>query len=124
DFGNLVLRSAPAGFKYTLLNDAGEIDLQVDPLPAALNWNGSSNNSWDTSSNNWTPSTYAAGDPVVFGNGAANTSINITGGSVTPGSVTFNNDTGTSYTIGGGAIAGSTPLPLNGPGPVTPTGPN
>jgi len=65
------------------------------------------------------------GSFVVFDNTpAANQTINIAPASVSPGSLTFNNTSLVNYTIGGGAIAGTTGVTIQGNGTETFTGNN
>jgi autotransporter-associated beta strand protein len=90
-------------------------------------WTGSSDSSWtvaDKSPNyNWnltvagTGTNYIAGDNVVFDNHATNTTVSIDDATVSPSSVTVNNDASHNYTFtGAGAIAGSTGLSKSGAG--------
>ena len=94
-------------------------------------WTAAINNNWDTTTANWTNSSptnlfsdgvLAAynGDPVTFGDSAANFTVNLTT-NVTPLTVTFNNSAN-NYVIestGGFAIGGVAALTTLGTGTVT-----
>lgn len=87
-------------------------------VTAAVNvWKGTTNNTWDNFTLNWSlPDGYLEGDTVIFDNSASVTSVNIAH-EVTPGSVTFSNSSAKTYTLGsdtGSGIGGITPLVLNG----------
>ncbi len=114
--------------KVALANDAGFVDFtySVDnPY-----WTGSGNRLWtltDQSPNyNWTlvlagsGTNYITGDNVLFDNRATNTTVQIGDATVTPASVTVNNDGAHNYTfIGSGSIAGATGLTKSGSGSLT-----
>jgi fibronectin-binding autotransporter adhesin len=94
-------------------------------------WTGAVNTNWDTATANWTNSTptnvfsdgvLAAynGDPVTFGDSAANFTVNLAA-NVTPLTVTFNNSAH-NYTVasaGGFGIGGVAALTTLGSGTVT-----
>ena len=77
---------------------------------------------WDSSAWNWNVGglvgSYGDGDFVTFADGASNTGITVTGGGVSPGSVTINNAT-TTYSFSGGSINGSGELTKQGTGLAT-----
>ena len=92
---------------------------------ASLQWFGSPANSWDLSgSNDWrslasaTPTNYADPAPVVFNDGAANFSVNLTA-TVSPGAITFLNFANNYFIGGNGSISGSGNLSKQGDGKVT-----
>jgi autotransporter-associated beta strand protein len=115
----------------------------LDITTDSITWSGASNSTWTTGTNgsvgpnpNWATTTghtatdFWAGDVVKFGDtyniGSGNTpvtnsAVSISGGNVSPASVTFNNST-VNYTISSGdgsGIAGSGALIKNGTGTVT-----
>ena len=87
---------------------------------AQLVWTGSVNNNWDTSTLNWlngaTPVAYSDGNPVFFGDTAAQTNINIVA-PVAPSSIIISNKTLT-YTFTNTSISGSGSLVQSGGGVV------
>ncbi|HZZ28781.1 MAG TPA: autotransporter-associated beta strand repeat-containing protein, partial [Pirellulales bacterium] len=111
------------------------LQVTISGSAANLTWNnsvgGGDGTTWDTSQLNWTssastnPNQYFDGDNVLFNDSnnfptnpnAYNVQLNST---VNPGSVTFSNGPSIStYTIsGGGQIAGTTGLTVNGGGTV------
>jgi alpha-galactosidase len=113
---------------YGLANHAGYVDFtySVD-YPY---WTGAGNGSWTAANQgpnyNWTlalagtGTNYLAGDNVLFDNRATNTAVTIADATVSPGSVTINNDGAHAYLFtGSGAIAGSTGLTKSGTGILT-----
>ena len=89
---------------------------------AQIAWTGASSSTWDTASLNWNVGgyygTYGDGDFVTFADGASNPSVSVTGGGVSPGSVTITNNS-TTYSFSGGSINGSGGLTKQGPGLAT-----
>jgi len=126
-FGNLTLGSQPAGFSFSLQNNANHVDLLVTAANANV-WTAATDTNWDTSTPNWTGagSLFVPGDSVVFddtANGVSPLSVSIPA-DVSPGLVTFNNNS-KSYTVGGaGKIAGNANLVVAGTGSVTLTSQN
>ena len=101
-----------------------DLELLVTTNPISLvTWTGSAgsggNATWDTTSANWSPSTYADGDRVVFNSAGTNTNISLGGATFSPNSLTFNNNAGTPYTFSNGTIAGSATLVKTQGGTVT-----
>ena len=96
--------------------------LGVSYLGAQIPWTGGASAIWDTTALNWNvggyPGTFGAGDYVTFSDGASNPTIIVTGGGVTPGSVTISNNS-TAYSLTGGSIGGGGPLTKAGPGTGT-----
>ena len=90
-----------------------------------LTWKGNVSGTWDTTTLNWTNGLLATnfnpGDNVVFDDTLAANST-ISGGLISPGSVTFNNNQ-TNYTMGAN-IAGTGSLTKFGTNTVTLTGTN
>jgi fibronectin-binding autotransporter adhesin len=125
-FGDFEMGTYPAGYTAQLVDNTSgdQIDLSLTAGPASLVWNNGNVGDgvhWDTTSENWNNGTslYTDGSAVVF-NDANNGHYAVTlNGTVSPGSVTFGNNTG-NYTLSGtGGIAGATALTLSGTGTVT-----
>lgn len=88
-------------------------------------WTGGSSSSWNTAATgNWalvvagTPTTFIAGDIVLFDDTATNTAVNIDTANVSPTVTTFNNST-KSYTIAGGFGIAAGSVIKNGSNSVT-----
>lgn len=72
-----------------------------------LTWTATHSTTWDTSTANWSGSTYSDGDSVLFGDPVpSGGTVTVTGGGVNPSEVQVLNNSGI-YTIAGGAIEGS-----------------
>ena len=82
-----------------------------------LSWNAAANNTWNTSSANWTgASTYADTDFVNFGSlPASGGTVAVAPGGVSPAQINVTNATGT-YSISGGSIMGAGALLKSGSG--------
>ena len=119
---------------YTNVLSGAQVLANYNALIGSLTndaWTAAVNNNWDTTTANWTNSTptnvfsdgvLAAynGDPVTFGDAAANFTVNLAT-NVTPLTVTFNNSAH-NYTIqstGGFGIGGVAALTTLGTGTVT-----
>ncbi|MHA3774911.1 beta strand repeat-containing protein [Verrucomicrobiota bacterium sgz303538] len=105
------------------LFNANNTQLLFNSTPGVLKWAGNavSPTAWDVqSTKNWnnagTADVFFTGDTVTFDDTAASYSVAVQATSVMPANVTFNNST--TYTITGGAIAGSGALVKNGTGTV------
>ena len=131
NLNNFVLPLALSGQSFSLSNSGGYINVTVSTGPthvSNLTWNDfSANNIWDTATSvNWSygglNTVFNAQDNVTFNdnNGSATGRYGVTlSSTVTPGSVTFNNSTG-SYTVSGtGSIGGTGSLTKLGTGTVT-----
>jgi fibronectin-binding autotransporter adhesin len=131
-FGNLTLATPlPNDFTATLADDAGEIDLIVNPPAAAasLIWVGATNSilvsNWDDVSSNWLdaatfsiPSVYADLDSVQFDDTASNNIVTLITNMIPFAVVVTNN--ARNYTFNGaGKITGITSLVKNGSGSLT-----
>jgi len=96
--------------------------LNITYSGAQIAWTGASSSTWDGASYNWNVGgylgTYGDGDFVSFADGAANPAIGVTGGGVSPGSVTINNAS-TIYSFSGGSINGGGTLTKQGTGQAT-----
>lgn len=105
----------------TLQYNSGSIDIVTPDSPR---WSGGESGLWNTTALNWqliaagTPTNYVEGNPVLFDdNLTANPDV-ILNTTVTPGAVTFANES-TVYTLGGsGGIAGANSLTKSGAGTV------
>jgi autotransporter-associated beta strand protein len=126
--------SNPVNQTLSVHSEGGGVEeVQVTLGNNFLTWNNNTANSqWDiATSANWLingsgpQSDYYEGSSVVFDNTpGSNQNITIVPASVNPASVTFNNTSAVNYTIGGGAIAGSTAVTIQGNGTETFTGSN
>ncbi len=123
------IASGPAGFTYSFVANANQVDLKVVSTAPQLTWTGAAGSAgsgnWSTSAANWSPSNYSDGSAVTFDNSGTNTNV-IVAATVSPQSVTFNNTTAVSYTIDSSSnpIAGSAYIVKNGNGMVALTGTN
>jgi autotransporter-associated beta strand protein len=87
----------------------------------SLIWTASNSANWDTTTANWTyngsAATYADGDSVLFPDTASSSAL-VLSGTVSPGSVTFNNSL-LNYSLTGGAISGTCAVTKYGAGTLT-----
>jgi fibronectin-binding autotransporter adhesin len=134
-----------AGRTYTFSLGSNQIDLQISAPNPPLTWtgldggNGATDSTWDTTARtNWAngsaPTAFASGAPVTFSDTNATTSgaitnysVNVATGGVTPGSVTFTNNSPHAYTLtsaDANGIAGSTGITMSGTGTVNLQGAN
>jgi autotransporter-associated beta strand protein len=114
-FAALKLGALPRNVGATLVNNTGDqsLDLNVTTFNPTI-WTGGTDNLWDLTTTNWilnaAPTNYQEGDIVQFNdaNAVGTGAISVTLDSVvTPGSVSFINET-RNVSIGGtGAIAGT-----------------
>lgn len=103
------------------------LDVAVSGGPATMTWVGANNTgAWDEqTTQNWNDATYSINpdifydvDAVTFDDTASNFSP-VLSGTLSPGSVTFNNSSAHAYTLSGtGSIAGMTALVKNNNGTV------
>jgi fibronectin-binding autotransporter adhesin len=108
------LGTRPGGaFSYTIVNNAGYVDLQVAALSDV--WSGAGSSEWSANvlvTKNWkqsgSPKDFVNGDDVLFDDTVTGTTtVDISVADVTPASVTFNNAS-SNYTLqGSAAIAGN-----------------
>lgn len=98
-----------------------EVQLYGTAFFTNLNWTGSASNIWNFSATNWnsgSPSAYADGNGVTFGDAPAiNTDINVAT-TVAPAAVAFENSN-LNYSFTGAAVNGTGGLTKNGTGTVT-----
>lgn len=102
---------------------ANAITLTFSGSSANLVWSGASDAFWDTSTQNWlssgSPAAYTQFDIVTFNDSATGPTDIFLDTIVTPGGVTFNNNS-LAYSITGfGEISGGTPLTKQGAGVLT-----
>lgn len=122
---DLLVEGLGDNVKTSLALQDGKLQLVVENMRDAglVAWNGTTDNStWlQGVSENFLygdkASYMASGDDVVFDDNAASTDVVISG-SVSPKSVTFNNET-KNYTFSGDSIVGGGPVTKNGQGTVT-----
>ena len=115
----------PSNYIATLLNDAGEVDLQIHA--ASYVWTGAASTAWNTSNvQNWklsttgTPANYSDGDIVVFDDTAGtNNVVDISSANVNPAAVFFQNNSINYQLQGSRGIAGSASLTVSGSGGLT-----
>lgn len=123
------LPSAPAGTSFNLLNQSGQVSLEILLAAANLVWKGQTNNIWDVNTTaNWVGGAagkFNNGDFTTFDDSATGpTLISVAASGVSPASMTFSNSS-LSYTIGGpGAITGTGSLLKSGTAMVTLNGAN
>jgi autotransporter-associated beta strand protein len=112
--------SLPGGVQGTLTTNGTLLALVVTSA-GAPRWEGDVTDSWDLGSNlDWfdlgtlTPTIFRNQEPVVFDDNASNSTVNLTA-TVSPGSITFNNNVLPYAIVGSGTISGlTTGLTLNG----------
>ncbi|HEX3628311.1 MAG TPA: autotransporter-associated beta strand repeat-containing protein [Verrucomicrobiae bacterium] len=118
--GTFVLGSIPTGLTASLIVSSTSVSLNISGINLPV-WQGLAGGTWDTGADtNWInqgtgmPTVFANGDTVQFNDTApGTTTVNLTT-TVTPSSVTVNNNN-LSYTINGsGSISGSTGLTKEG----------
>ena len=114
---------AVSGATYAVQTVGNTLVLNVT-APPIVTWTGAINGNWNTTTPNWTPSTFANGNAVVFDDSGANTNIAVDAAGVVTSGMTFNNTVTVPYTIGGGAIGGSGGITKNNDGTLTLTGAN
>jgi len=82
---------------------------------STVTWDAGTDFIWDTTTSNWTGTTYTNGDDAQFlGSGAGTVTLS---GTINPGSVTVNS--ANDYTFSGTAITGSGSLTKDGSGILT-----
>lgn len=104
-----------------LVQGAGQVALVVTNFaPATLTWKGSTSvTNWATTNVVWNNNTekFFALDNVIFDDSCVATNVVIVG-TVTPGSITFNNSL-SNYVVNGGFIGGYTDFNMNGTASVS-----
>ena len=120
------LPAASPAFEGYLSNNTATLTIDVviigGPPPAQpVTWAGTQSGAWDTSTLNWlagaTPTNYNnAGDFVTFNDTASTSTVYLVTDTLTPGSVTVNNNS-LAYTFtGAGKLSGATGLTKEGSG--------
>ena len=125
NISDLLLEGIDNTVKASLKHEDGKLLLVIEGMRSAglVTWNGtSSNNTWQQAvSTNFLAddkeTEQVFGDDVVFNDNAVATTLTIKG-SVSPNSVTFDNET-KNYTLSGDSIVGGGPITKNGKGTVT-----
>jgi autotransporter-associated beta strand protein len=123
--GTLKLQNGATTYGNLTLTDNGSSVILTVSADTAFNvlWKGTVNGLWDTTTANWTNTVtgafqYLDSANVTFNDTA--TATTISGGTVTPGSMTFNN-TSKNYTVSN-SIAGAGSVAKSGTGSLTLTG--
>ena len=105
---------------YNLTNNANLIQLLVSGGPWNISWTGSNNNTWDTNSTNWyatnsggKPTTFVAGDSVLFTNLPSITNIVVTNSGVVAGSMLISSNSNNISFISGSISATSLTISNN-----------
>lgn len=122
---SLNVGNAPGNFGYAFADSGSALNLVVSPLASGKVWAGGLSGLWDTTSPNWTGGSgvFVNGDAVAFNDQAQGSTTITVLGTVSPGSMTFNNSQ-LDYIIQGGVIAGTGGLSKDGAGMVTLLGTN
>ena len=116
--GSFLLGSLPRGTSADLIPSENAVVLHVGEANPLI-WKGNVNSTWDiNTTSNWTlggsPDKYMENDNVVFDDSATSTTVSLAA-TVSPGSVTFDNDS--NYTLEGtGFITGAAGLTKGGSG--------
>ena len=125
NISDLLIEGLGNDVKATLSLDAGKLNLVVEEMREATTvvWNGTASDSfWQQAVsmnflNNGEVDYSASGDDIIFDDNAASSIVYIKG-SVSPRSVTFNNET-RAYTVNGDSIVGGATITKNGAARVT-----
>lgn len=105
---------------------ASSVEASTTPVGVpSLIWNGNLSSTWDTVAANWlsggVSSAFANGSDVTFDDAAVNRTVTV-GGTVTPNSVLFDNDS--AYTFNAAGLSGPASFTKLGSGAVTISGAN
>jgi autotransporter-associated beta strand protein len=110
----------PPGFAANLYSNANTIGIQVSYVPVLKNWRGGAvagPTLWDTTTTNWdnsgTPDRYNSGDFATFDDLGTTNVVSLVG-TVTPASITLNNNLAPYWFGGSGKLSGTTSLTLGG----------
>ena len=117
--GTFVLGTLPLGVAATLVDSGGIVSLNVTSV-SSPRWDGSTDGNWDTTTFNWidlvtgNPSKYTNSSPALFNDDAVGTTTVALNTTVTPASITFDNNF-LNYTLTGtGKVSGAIGLLKSG----------
>ncbi len=127
DNNTFVAGTIPGGFQGYISNNVTTltIDLVITNGPAlialkTINWNGTINGDWDTTTKNWitngVQTNYFQGDYVTFDDTLAGTANVVLTTAMSPSSLTVNNSSANYVFSGTGKISGATGLSKQGSG--------
>jgi fibronectin-binding autotransporter adhesin len=112
----------PPGFALNLYSNANTIGVQVSYVPVQKNWRGGAFTGptlWDTTTTNWdnagSPDRYNSGDFASFDDLGTTNVVSLVG-TLTPASISLNNNAGPYWFGGSGKLSGTAPLTLGGSG--------
>jgi fibronectin-binding autotransporter adhesin len=112
----------PPGFALNLYSNANTIGVQVSYVPVQKNWRGGALTGptlWDTTTTNWdnagSPDRYNSGDFASFDDLGTTNVVSLVG-TLTPASITLNNNAGPYWFGGSGKLSGTASLTLAGAG--------
>jgi fibronectin-binding autotransporter adhesin len=100
------LKSNARAYSAAVSGDGKKIQLLFDSN-ASIYWTGANSTAWNTSATNWkitsnnNDTQFLANDIVLFNDGPTSSTVDISGGNVTPIAATFNNSSSTTYTLQG-----------------------
>jgi autotransporter-associated beta strand protein len=112
----------PPGFALNLYSNANTIGVQVSYVPVQKNWRGGALTGptfWDTTTTNWdnagSPDRYNSGDFASFDDLGTTNVVSLVG-TLTPASITLNNNAAPYWFGGSGKLSGTASLILAGAG--------
>jgi autotransporter-associated beta strand protein len=110
----------PPGFALNLYSNANTIGVQVSYVPVQKNWRGGAvagPTLWDTTTTNWdnsgAPDRYNSGDFATFDDFGTTNVVSLVG-TLTPASITLNNNTVPYWFGGSGKLSGTAGLTVAG----------
>jgi fibronectin-binding autotransporter adhesin len=110
----------PPGFTANLYSNANTIGVQVSYVPVQKNWRGGAvagPTLWDTTTTNWdnggNPDRYNSGDFATFDDLGTINVVSLVG-TLTPASITLNNNSAPYWFGGSGKLSGTPSLTLSG----------
>jgi fibronectin-binding autotransporter adhesin len=105
---------------FGLAANSGSIQLTIGGGPANLNWTAAVSQTWDTQTTaNWYNTTGGSNDVFYTGDNVTFTSngpVSVTASGVGAGTITVNNPSGTTISMGGGTVSASANMIVNGGG--------
>jgi hypothetical protein len=112
----------PPGFAANFYSNANTIGIQVSYVPVQKNWRGGAvagPTLWDLTTTNWdnagSPDRYNSGDFATFDDLGVTNVVSLVG-TITPASITLNNNSANYWFGGSGKLSGSTSLTMSGAG--------